>query len=74
MFIGYYKSVSSSKEFYSCKNTDLHFPVQVEYNGDRYLLGKTIQVSTKSQERNVINTAKKYGIEYDVRIDFDANK
>lgn len=74
MFIGYYKNISSSKEFYSCKKDDLYFPIQVEFNGDRYLLTKTIQVSTKSQEQNLINTAKKYGIEYDVRIDFDANK
>ena len=45
MFIGYYKSVSSSKEFYSAKREDLNFPMQVEYKGDRYLLNKTIQVS-----------------------------
>ena len=73
MFIGYYKSVGSSKEFYSSKRNDLNFPIQVEYEGDRYLLNKTIQVSSESQEKNIINTAKKYGLKYDIRIDSGAN-
>lgn len=73
MFIGYYKSVGSSKEFYSEKRKDLNFPIQVEYKGDRYLLNKTIQISSKSHEKNIIDTAKKYGIEYDIRIDSGAN-
>lgn len=68
MFIGYYKSVNSAKEFYSSKKEDLNFPMQVEYNGDRYLLVKTIQVTPKS-ELKVIETAKRYGIDYDVKID-----
>lgn len=70
MFIGYYKSVSSSKEFYSKKREDLNFPMQVEYKGDRYLLNKTIQVSL-TNEKNLKEAAKKFGIEYDVRIDQD---
>jgi len=70
MFIGYYKSVSSSKEFYSKKREDLNFPMQVEYKGDRYLLNKTIQVSSRN-EKNLQQTAEKFGIEYDVRIDQD---
>ncbi len=73
MFIGYYKSVGSSREFYSEKRKDLNFPVQVEYNGDRYLLNKTIQISGKTHEKNIIDTAKKYGIDYDIRIDTGAN-
>ena len=73
MFIGYYKSVGSSKEFYSEKRKDLNFPMQVEYDGERYLLNKTIQISSKSHENNIINTAKKYGINYDIRIDTGAN-
>lgn len=71
MFIGYYKSVNSSKEFYSIKNKNLNFPMQVEYKGIRYLLNKTIQVSSKSHEENIKKTAERFGIEYDVRIDFD---
>lgn len=69
MFIGYYKSVNTSKEFYSQKKEDLNFPIQVEYQGDRYLLSKTIQVSSRTQENNIKNTAKSYGIEYDIRVE-----
>ena len=69
MFIGYYKSVSTSREFYSSKREDLNFPIQVEYSGDRYLLTRTIQVSSKSQEKNIKTAAENYGIEYDVRIE-----
>jgi uroporphyrinogen decarboxylase len=36
-------------------------------------LNKTIQVSSNSHENNIINTAKKYGIEYDIRIDSGAS-
>jgi hypothetical protein len=72
MFIGYYKSVSSAKEFYSEKRNDLNFPMQIEYQGDRYLLSKTIQVTPKS-EKNLIDTAKRYGIDYDVGIDDTIN-
>lgn len=68
MFIGYYKSVNSSKEFYSKKRSNLDFPIQVEYNSDRYLLNKTIQVFSDSQEKNLIDSAKRYGILYDVEI------
>jgi hypothetical protein len=70
MFIGYYKSVSSSKEFYSKKREDLNFPMQVEYKGNRYLLTKTIQVSPRNEEL-LKEAAEKFGIEYDVRIDQD---
>jgi len=69
MFIGYYKSVNTSKEFYSQTKEDLNFPIQVEYQGDRYLLSKTIQVSSRTQENNIKKTAKSYGIQYDVRIE-----
>jgi hypothetical protein len=72
MFIGYYKSVSTSREFYSSKREDLNFPIQVEYNGDRYLLTRTIQVSSKSQEKNIKTAAENYGIEYDVRIESES--
>lgn len=73
MFIGYYKSVNTSKEFYSQKKEDLNFPIQVEYQGDRYLLSKTIQVSSQTQENNIKNTAKSYGIEYDIRVESEPN-
>ena len=67
MFIGYYKAVDSSKEFYSEKRKDLNFPTQVEYHGIRYLLNKTIQISS-SLEKNIIATAKKFNIEHNVKI------
>lgn len=67
MFIGYYKSVNSSNEFYSEKKEDLNFPTQVEYKGIRYLLNKTIQVSSTT-EKNVVETAKRLGIEFNVKI------
>jgi len=67
MFIGYYKSVNSSNEFYSEKKQDLNFPTQVEYKGIRYLLNKTIQVSSTT-EKKVIETAKRLGVEFNVKI------
>ena len=68
MFIGYYKAVDSTKEFYSEKRKDLDFPTQVEYQGLRYLLNKTIQISP-SLEKNIVATAKKFNIQYNVKID-----
>jgi len=67
MFIGYYKSVNSSNEFYSEIKKDLNFPTQVEYKGIRYLLNKTIQVSSTT-EKKVIETAQRLGIEFNVKI------
>lgn len=67
MFIGYYKAVDSSGEFYSEKRKDLNFPTQVEYNGIRFLLNKTIQISPTT-EKNIIATAKRFDIEYNVKI------
>lgn len=68
MFLGYYKAVDSSNEFYSEKRKDLNFPTQVEYKGIRYLLNKTIQVSPGT-EKNIIATAKKFNIDHNVKID-----
>jgi hypothetical protein len=67
MFIGYYKSVNSSEEFYSEKKDDLNFPTQIEYKGIRYLLNKTIQISS-STEKHVIETAKRLGVDFNVKI------
>ena len=72
MFIGYYKSVNSSKEFYSESKEDLIFPMQIEYKGERYLLSKTIQV-TPTTEKKIKQTAEKHGIDYDIRIDYTIN-
>ena len=48
--------------------------MQVEYKKDRYLLNKTIQISSKSHEDNIRKTAERLGIEYDVRIDFNTTQ
>lgn len=69
MFIGYYKSVVSANEFYSSKKSDLNFPAQVEFNGERFLLNKTIQVSSNNLEKSIISSAEKNNIPYGIKID-----
>jgi hypothetical protein len=69
MFIGHYKSVSSKSEFYSDGRSELNFPTQVEYKKERYLLTRTIQVSSKNQMKKIQETAKSYDIEFNVRLD-----
>jgi hypothetical protein len=68
MFIGHYKSVNTSEEFYSTEKEDLNFPTQVEYKSNKYLLTKTIQISS-SLKRNLIDAAKRFSIDYDVKVD-----
>lgn len=69
MFIGHYKGVSNGKEFYSESRDDLNFPMQVVYQKDRYLLNKTIQVTSQAQMKRVRKMSKDMHIEYDVKID-----
>lgn len=69
MFVGHYKSVLTSEEFYSKKRESLDFPTQVEFNGQRYLLKATYIASTQIQEDNIIDTAKRYGIKFNVEIE-----
>jgi hypothetical protein len=68
MFIAHYKSVNTSEEFYSTEKKDLNFPTQVEYKGSNYLLTKTIQISS-SLKKNLIEVAKRFNIDYDVKVD-----
>ena len=68
MFVGNYKCVSSPKEFYSEKRNSLDFPMQVEMEGERYLLNATIQISNSKQYRGLKQTAEKNGVKYDVKI------
>ena len=68
MFIAHYKSVNTSEEFYSTEKKDLNFPTQVEYKGNNYLLTKTIQISS-SLKKNLIEVAKRFNIDYDVKVD-----
>lgn len=68
MFIAHYKSVNTSEEFYSTEKKDLNFPTQVEYKGNNYLLTKTIQISS-SHMKNLVEYAKRFDIDYDVKVD-----
>jgi hypothetical protein len=68
MFIGHYKSVNTSEEFYSTEREDLNFPTQVEYKSNKYLLTKTIQISS-SLKKNLAESAKRFNIDYDVKVD-----
>jgi len=69
MFIGHYKSVKTSTEFYSEERNALNFPTQVIYKNERFLLNRTIQISSPTQRQKVFDNAKDYNIEYDVKID-----
>jgi hypothetical protein len=68
MYIANYKSVQTSEEFYSEKRDSLDFPTQVELSGQRYLLRSTYLAGSLSQENNIINTAKKFNIRYNIKI------
>lgn len=69
MFVGHYKGVQSSREFYSEKKEDLNFPTQVLLDGERYLLNKTIQVASDSQLKRLVDSAKSFGISSNVKLD-----
>ena len=68
MYIANYKSVQTSEEFYSEKRDSLDFPTQVELSGQRYLLRATYLAGSLSQENNIIETAKRYNIRYNIKI------
>lgn len=68
MFVGHYKCVSSPKEFYSEKRTTLDFPMQVELDGERYLLNSTVQISNSKQYRGLKQVAEKNGVKYNVKL------
>jgi hypothetical protein len=68
MYIANYKSVQTSEEFYSEKRDSLDFPTQVELSGQRYLLRATYLAGSLSQENNIIETAKRYDIRYNIKI------
>jgi hypothetical protein len=69
MYIGHYKSVNSSEEFYSLLRENLDFPTQAEYNKSRYLLQVTYSVPSKSMEKRIIARAKELGIPTGVKVD-----
>lgn len=69
MYIGHYKAVNSSQEFFSSVRNSLDFPTQVEYNGERYLLQTTYSAASKSMQDNVYSRAETLGIPKDINVD-----
>jgi hypothetical protein len=69
MYIGHYKSVNSSEEFYSSIRENLDFPTQAEYNKSRYLLQVTYSVPSNSMEKRIIARAKELGIPTNIKVD-----
>ena len=69
MYIGHYKSVNASKEFYSCVRDELDFPTQALLDGERYLLVSTHFATTKTQKDNLNSRASQLGIKTDVKVD-----
>lgn len=66
MYIGHYKAVRSTTEFYSSVMDSLNFPTQVTYNNEKYLLTETYVASTPTQVKNIQSRAKELGIPFDV--------
>jgi len=69
MYIGHYKSVNSSEEFYSSIRENLDFPTQAEYKKSRYLLQVTYSVPSNSMEKRIIARAKELGIPTNIKVD-----
>ena len=69
MYIGHYKSVNASREFYSSVRQDLNFPTQATLDGERYLLIATYFASTETQKNNINNRASQLGIKTDIKVD-----
>jgi hypothetical protein len=69
MYIGHYKAVNAKDEFYSKVRKSLDFPMQVELNGIRYLLNSTYIASSPSQEKNILEVAKRFNIKSNVEIE-----
>ena len=69
MYIGHYKSVNSSQEFFSSVRKGLDFPTQVEYKGDRYLLQTTYSAASASMQKSITARADELGIPRDINVD-----
>lgn len=68
MYIGHYKSVTSSSEFFTMERDTLDFPTQVEMNSERYSLFRAITVGTPSSRNALQELAEKYNIPYNIEI------
>lgn len=69
MYIGHYKSVNSSQEFFSSVREGLDFPTQVEHKGDRYLLQTTYSAASISMQKRIATRADELGIPRDINVD-----
>lgn len=69
MFIGHYKAVNSSQEFYSNTRDSLDFPTQVEHNSERYFLQYTYSVPSDSMHKRIVDRAKELSIPFDIKVD-----
>ena len=69
MYIGHYKAVNSSREFYSTVRKELDFPTQVRYKNESYLLFVTYIASSPSQEKNINSRAKELNIPNNIPVD-----
>lgn len=68
MYIAYYKSVNSSKEFYSEKRDKLDFPTQVLVSNERYTLNSTYVASSKTMYEKIKARAQELNIPFGVEI------
>lgn len=69
MYVGHYKGVSTSDEFYAEEREALNFPTQVELEGQRYILYRTVYSGTPSQRSSLKETLDKHGIRHGIKID-----
>lgn len=69
MYIGHYKAVNSSREFFSKIREGLDFPTQSQYEGERYLLQSTYTVPSSAVLNRIIKRAEELGIPKDVPVD-----
>jgi hypothetical protein len=69
MYIGHYKAVNSSQEFYSEIRKDLDFPIQAKYKGQSYLLFVTYMAPSPSQQNNINKRARELNIPSNIPVD-----
>jgi hypothetical protein len=68
MYIGHYKAVRSTDEFFSQPRKELDFPTQISYKKERYSLFATHIVSTEGQIENIKKRAQELNIKFNVKI------
>jgi len=69
MYIGHYKAVASSNEFYAKGRTTLDYPTQIEFMKEKYSLYTTYILSGPKQEKNLKDRVTSLNIKVDIDID-----